>query len=137
MLEQGPSHIVTFIVLFSTTQNVGGLAGSALLGTYQVEASRAHAVSLAERAVPSDPIVAARIQAGARAVSGAIVDPQARQAQGASALGQALGRQANVLAFNDVFRLVAVVAILAALYLAYVRIFNVIQRRRAAQGAST
>lgn len=137
MLEQGPSHIVTFIVLFSTTQNVGGLAGSALLGTYQVEAARAHAVSLAERAVPSDPIVAARIQAGARAVSGAIVDPQARQAQGASALGQALGRQANVLAFNDVFRLVAVVAILAALYLAYVRIFNVIQRRRAAQGAST
>ena len=134
MLERGPSHLVTFIVLFSSSQNVGGLAGSALLGTYQVASARDHAVALAERALPADPQVAARLQAGAQAVSNAVVDPFARQAQGAGQLGQALIREANVLAFNDVFRLIAVIAILTALYVAYIRIYNIIQQRRAAHG---
>jgi len=134
MLERGPSHLVTFIVLFSSSQNVGGLAGSALLGTYQVASARDHAVALAEHALPADPQVAARLQAGAQAVSNAVVDPFARQAQGAGQLGQALIREANVLAFNDVFRLIAVIAILTALYVAYIRIYNIIQQRRAAHG---
>src|SRR5262249_37141166 len=35
MMAQGPTHLVSFVVLFSTTQNIGGLAGAALLGSYQ------------------------------------------------------------------------------------------------------
>ncbi|MBU1375072.1 MAG: MFS transporter [Alphaproteobacteria bacterium] len=136
MLERGPSHLVTFIVLFSTTQNLGGLAGSALLGTYQVVAARGHATALAEKVLPADPAVAARLQAGAQGLSGAITDPVARAAQGAGALGQALVREANILAFNDVFRLVAALAVLTALYVIYIRVFNTIRRRRAAQGAA-
>lgn len=134
MLERGPSHLVTFIVLFSTTQNVGGLAGAALLGSYQVASARAHATSIAERVLPADPLVAARLQAGAQGVSGVLVDPAARTAQGAGALGQALVREANILAFNDVFRLVAILALLTAIYVAYIRIYNVVRRRRAAEG---
>src|SRR6185369_12562841 len=130
MLERGPAHLVTFIVLFSTTQNIGGLAGSALLGTYQVASARSHALALAERALPADPVVAARIQTGVQGLAGAVVDPSARAAQGAGALSQALTREANILAFNDVFRLVAVLALLTALYVAYIRVFNIIRQRR-------
>lgn len=135
MLERGPSHLVTFIVLFSSTQNLGGLAGAAMLGSYQVVAARGHATALAERALPADPLVAARLQAGGQGLSSAIADPVARAAQGAGALGQALAREANVLAFNDVFRLVAALALLTALYVGYVRIFNIIRQRRAERGA--
>jgi len=131
MLERGPAHLVTFIVLFSTTQNIGGLAGSALLGTYQVASARSHALALAERALPADPVVAARIQTGVQGLAGALVDPSARAAQGAGALSQALSREANILAFNDVFRLVAALALLTALYVAYIRVFNIIRQRRA------
>ena len=131
MLERGPGHLVTFIVLFSTTQNVGGLAGSALLGSYQVMSTRAHALPLAERALPTDPIVAGRIQTGVQGLSAVITDPSARTAQGAGALSQALLREANILAFNDIFRLVAALALLTALYVAYVRVFNFIRQRRA------
>ena len=131
MMERGPSHLVTFIVLFGATQNLGGLAGAALLGSYQVVSARAHATALAERVLPLDPLVAARLQAGAQGLAGVITDPLARTAQGARALGQALTREANILAFNDVFRLVAALAILTALYVTYILIFNTIRRRRA------
>lgn len=131
MLQKGPDHLITLIVLFSTTQNIGGLAGSALLGSYQVIATRNHALALAEAALPADPAVAGRIQAGAQALAGQILDPAARAAQGAGSLGRALGREASILAFNDTFRFVALLALLTALYLVYISIYNSIRRRRA------
>src|SRR5262249_11166278 len=57
VLRSGPDYFVSVVVLFSTTQNVGGLAGSALLGSYQIASARAHALTLAERVIPSDPQV--------------------------------------------------------------------------------
>jgi MFS family permease len=136
MLERGPSHLVTFIVLFSTTQNIGGLAGSALLGSYQVVSTRNHALALAERVLPVDPTVTGRIQTGVQGLSAVIVDPAGRASQGAGLLSQALLREATILAFNDVFRLVAVLALLTALYVLYIRIFNFIRQRRALAEAS-
>ena len=132
MLARGGDHFVTFIVLFSTTQNVGGLAGSAILGSYQTIAARAHAVALSEHLVAFDPQVAARLQSGAATLGGALADPAARSAQGAGLLAQALTREANVLAFNDIFRLVAMLALITAGYLGYIAVFNEIRRRRAA-----
>jgi len=34
-LKESPAHVVTFIVLFSATQNFGGLIGSSFYNTYQ------------------------------------------------------------------------------------------------------
>lgn len=136
MIGHGPNHLVSFIILFSLTQNIGGLAGSAALGTYQVASARAHATALSDHLVAADPQVAARIQAGTVAVAGSIGDPALRGAQGAGLLGQAMTREANILAFNDVFRLVAVLALLTALYIAYLILFYTLRRRRAALGAA-
>jgi hypothetical protein len=133
MLSHGGSHFVTFVVLFSSTQNIGGLAGSSLLGAYQTMAARLHATALAEHLAGADPQVAARIQAGATALSGAVTDPFARGAQGAGLLGQALAREANILAFNDTFRFVAMLALITAAYLVYVIASNTVSRRRAAR----
>ncbi|HEX4271460.1 MAG TPA: hypothetical protein VHZ32_08740 [Rhizomicrobium sp.] len=119
MIKQGPNHLVSFIVLFNITQNVGGLAGSALLGSYQIMEARAHVASLAERLLGSDPQVMQRIQSGVGAVAGALPDPGLRGAEGAALLGQSMAQEANILAYNDVFRLVAVLALLTAGYLFY------------------
>ncbi|HEX4176843.1 MAG TPA: hypothetical protein VHY57_00325, partial [Rhizomicrobium sp.] len=119
MIKQGPNHLVSFIVLFNITQNVGGLAGSALLGSYQIMEARAHAASLAERLLGSDPQVIQRIQGGVNTVAGALSDPALRGAEGAALLGQSMAQEANILAYNDVFRLVAVLALLTAGYLFY------------------
>jgi len=100
MLKRGPAYFVSLVVLFSATQNIGSLAGSALLGSYQVMATKAHLAALTEHLVGTDPQVAARLQT-----------------QGAALLYQAAAREATVLAFNDVFRFVALVAIATALFL--------------------
>jgi hypothetical protein len=129
VIQRGPDHLVTFIVLFSATQNVGGLAGSALLGSWQTMRVRHHAALLADRLSAADPIVVERIQAGSGALAGVVVDPVQRSAQGAGLLARAMLREANILAFADVFRLVMAIALANAAFLA---VLIVRRRMRAA-----
>jgi hypothetical protein len=107
MLRKGMDHFITIVVVFSITQNVGALAGASLMGTYQIERVQVHSADLASQMVASDPQVAARIGGGAIAVSPAVQDPGLQAAEGSSLLGQSMSREAAVLAFNDVFGLLA------------------------------
>ncbi|MBN9404643.1 MAG: MFS transporter [Burkholderiales bacterium] len=110
-LKNGPNHMITAILTLSMTQAFGGLLGSALLGTYQIEREQAHSVALVQQINPADPMVAQRLQLQQQALAGTITDPALRAAQGAAQLSQIVRREANVLAFNDVFHLVALVAL--------------------------
>ncbi|HEY1150950.1 MAG TPA: MFS transporter [Pseudoduganella sp.] len=96
MAERGADHLVSFVVLFSVTQNVGGLAGAALLGSLQTVAARYHVQQLAERLPIGD--IGAQL---------------ALRTDGAGLL-----REASVRAFNDVFLLVAGLALLTAAFIA-------------------
>jgi len=137
LLRQGGGpFLATFIVAFSTTQNVGGLLGSALLGTYQTIESRVHAGALSEHLLASDPDVVTRLAAGQQALAGALVDPAAQAAQGAALLSQALQREATVLAYDEIFRGVAIAAIIIALYLFVVLLRRAILERRAARSTT-
>lgn len=129
IMERGPDHLISLVVVFSITQNVGGLLGSAALGTYQIAASRAHMQALAERVVGGDPMVVRRIADGSASLGGVLVDPAARAAQGGVLLAQAMGREASVLAFNDVFRVVYLLALATALYVACAIGLHKIKRR--------
>jgi len=112
-----PGNLITFSVLFSLTQNIGALLGSSLLGTWQVAREKFHSSNLAEQLSSLDPLVAARIQRGAAAYGGVLMDPAARTRQGISVLSQTASREANILAFNDVFLAIAVIATLLALWI--------------------
>lgn len=137
MIERGPEYFVSLIVTFSTTQNVGSLAGAALLGTYQVAATRAHASALTDHLVGADPQVAARIQAGAQLLSGTLTDPAQQAAQGAALLAQAQTREATVLAFNDVFSFVALLALGTAMFVTCLVLRDLWRaRRQIPQGAA-
>src|SRR6185295_19112378 len=65
VLRKGADVLVSLIVPFSVTQNIGGLAGSALLGTFQTASAHAHAAALSEHLSGADPQVVARLQGGA------------------------------------------------------------------------
>jgi hypothetical protein len=107
MLSKGWDHFITIVVVFSITQNVGALAGSSLMGTYQTQRAHVHSTDLASRMVAGNPQVATRIGGGAIAMSPVVQDPGLQVAEGSSLLGQAMAREASVLAFNDVFGLLA------------------------------
>jgi len=136
MLRQGPTHLVSLIVVFSMTQNVGGLAGSAILGTAQVVYTRAHAASLGEHILASDPQVVARIQQGVGAVSGTLTDPALRAAQGTGRLGRSLTAEASTLAFDDVFRLVMWASLATAGWLAWMIVADARRSRLNAEVAT-
>jgi len=115
VLQRGPAYLVSMVVVFSISQNVGGLLGSAVLGTYQIASAKEHASALAERLVVGDPQVAARIAA-----------------QGPSALIAALQREAAVLAFDDVFRAVALLAAAVAAWVLAMAAWKINAGRRTA-----
>ncbi|WP_010215608.1 hypothetical protein [Sphingomonas sp. PAMC 26621] len=117
MIQRGGDHLVSFVVTFSITQNVGGLMGSALLGSLQTVWARNASNALAADMLASDPQVAARISGGGAALASVVADPVQRAAQGSGLLAQAMAREAAVIAFNDTFRFVAMLALTTAAFI--------------------
>jgi MFS family permease len=111
-----PKNLVGFAVLFGISQNLGGLIGSAAVGTFQIVREKFHSNVLTEQMTLLDPDVAARIQSGASAYGKVMTDAVLRNAGGSAALQTAITREANVLAYNEVFLLVAAVAALTLLF---------------------
>lgn len=109
-LVKGPSHIITFTAMFNIAQTVGGLAGTAALGTLQIARERMHSNELVQNMLMTDPQVAARIDALSGTYGRVLADPALRRAEGVALLGQQVTREANILAFNDVFFAIAVLA---------------------------
>ncbi|MBI1172386.1 MFS transporter [bacterium] len=114
MLQYGPEAFISYVVLFGLTQNLGALAGPAALGSYQTIRARTHLQALAANLVPGDPQVAARLKSGA------------------SALASTLGREANIMGFNDMFRLIGVIATATAVYMAFRALHHLARARSAA-----
>ncbi len=112
-----PANLISFSVLFGLTQNLGGLIGSSLLGTFQVMREKYHSSVLAEQLSSLDPLVAARIQQYGAAYARQLADPSARTRQGISVLTQTAAREANILAYNDVFLLISIIATLLAAWI--------------------
>ncbi|GAA0676917.1 MFS family permease [Sphingomonas insulae] len=136
-LQQGSGHIISFVALFGMINSIGGLAGTALLGSYQVIREKANSAALVQAIDPTDPIVAQRLQAGGAAVSRVVGDPALRSAEGGAILSQTATREANVLAYDDVFRLIAVLAALTFCYLLFLMIRRARRERRAALAGNT
>ncbi|MGR4893584.1 MFS transporter [Sphingopyxis sp. LARHCG72] len=132
MMQRGGDHLVSFVVAFSITQNVGGLIGSAFLGTMQTIWAREAVGVLSGEIVAGDPQAAARIAGGAASLAGALVDPAQRGTQGAGLLGQTVAREAAVIAYTDTFRLVAILAVITAVYI-FINIRMAARRRRGEQ----
>lgn len=112
-----PRNLISFSVMFTMTQNLGSLLGTALVGTFQSVREKFHSSQLVEHLTLLDPQVAARVQAGGAALGGTLADPAARSTQGVAALGAAATREANVLAYNDVFLMIGVIALLTLAWL--------------------
>lgn len=121
-MRQGQEFIISFAVIFGAGQSLGALAGSAFLGTFVVIRERAHSAQIVERLVLSDPQVAARVRQYAGAYGGTITDPALRQAEGLALLGQVATREATVLAYGDMFRLIAALSVLVFFYLLALRL---------------
>lgn len=116
-LAKGPSHIVSFAAVFGISQQLGGIGGASLLGTFQIVRERFHSEMLTQSLVQTDPQVALRLQQLGGAYAQMLTDPALRQGEGALLLAQQVSREANIMAFNDVFLLIGSLATVALVYL--------------------
>jgi hypothetical protein len=115
-LLAGPQNFISWIVLFSATQNLGGLMGSALFGTFQTVREKFHSHSLVEQVQLTNPIAAARLSGSAQQVNDVVADPTLKSAEGVVLLGRQVAREANILAYNDVFLVIGILACLVFLW---------------------
>jgi hypothetical protein len=112
-LKNGPNYILSFFIIFLTTQSIGGLLGSAAVGTFITWSEKIHSHALVEHIALTDPIVAQRVGQLSGAYGRVLTDKSLLSAEGLTLLGQQATREANVLAYNDVFLAVAVLALFA------------------------
>ncbi|MBF6031051.1 MFS transporter [Pseudomonas sp. P115] len=112
-----PRNLVSFSVMFGICQNLGGLIGAALLGTFQIVREKFHSSMIVEHLTLLDPRVAARVSSGGSAYGGVIADPELRNLMGIRSLATAATREANVMAYNDVFMLIAIIAMLTMIWI--------------------
>ena len=115
-LLQGPQNFVSWLVIFLASQNLGGLVGSALFGTLQTIREKFHSNILTQQVLLDNPIDAGRLAGTSQQLGGVILDPILRSAQGAALLNQRVTREANVLAYNDVFIIISILALLLFLW---------------------
>jgi len=118
-LHKGPNHIVSFSALFGITQSLGGLAGAALLGSFQIMREKFHSSAIVGHLTMADPQVAGRVQQMVGAYGKVLGDPALRAAEGAALLSQQATREANILAYNDIFLLIAILAALTMVWIGY------------------
>jgi MFS family permease len=109
-LKKGPNYILSFFVIFLVTQNLGGLLGSAMFGTFVTWREKFHSHALAQHLTMFDPLVTQRTSQLGAAYGRSLIDPTLRNAEGLALLGQQATKEANVLAYNDTFLLIAILA---------------------------
>ena len=97
--------------------------------------SGARAGEVGEAAEPGGPTVIAH--RGAAAYGPVVADPATRNALGMRALGTAASRVANVLAYNDVFMLIAAIALLTMVWMLIHRLRLLKRDRALARAASS
>lgn len=137
VLQGGGKNMVSFIVLFSIGQNVGGLMGSALVGTIQTLREKFHSSQLSESISLGDPETVLRLQQLGGAYAHVIGDAAQRQGAALRLLQQQVSQQAQVLAYNDVFLLISGAAAIGAAWVALNHYRPKLEARRAARQART
>lgn len=132
-----PKNLVSFVVLFGMSQNIGGLMGSALLGTFQTWREKYHSSLLGDQLSLLDPNVTDRLAQYSSLFSSQLTDSVLSSAQGTTQLQTVATLQANVLAYNDVYFLTAGIAAVTLLWvlwrLSRLRYLNWQQAKREAE----
>ncbi len=116
-LKRGPQYILSFVIVFLTTQRLGGIAGTAVFQTVMQFRLDVHTNLISAHLMQGGQLVAERLQTYAASLAQTLPDAAARQAQATSLLSQAVQKEATVLAYNDVFTLIALVAACAMIIL--------------------
>lgn len=131
-MQKGPSHMVTFLVLFTASQTFGGLVGSAFFSTYQQKQTQTYQKSLMSDLNLSDPQVEQRLKSYMQKAQSYTLDPMQEKNQALRTLNQSIQQEAQVRAYNDVIFLNGLFAVLLLIWRLSLMLIDKIQRPKSA-----
>lgn len=99
------------------SQNIGGLLGSAILGTFQTWREKYHSSLLADQLTTLNPLVNERLQLYSQTYNSLISDSNLLSVQAGQQLQNASTLEANILAYNDTYLLTAAIAAITMLWI--------------------
>ncbi|MFP5597643.1 MFS transporter [Kluyvera sp. 142486] len=103
-------NLVSFSVLFGMSQNIGGLLGSAILGTFQTWREKFHSSQLADQITTLNPVINERLQLYAQQYQSQLGDSALLNVQASTVLQNLSTLEANILAYNDTYLLTAAIS---------------------------
>lgn len=112
-LTAGPAYVISFIAVFSLSQTLGGLAGVSALSAFHTFRLKTHLIDAGATLTIANPELTEQIGQTIARFAPTISDPLLQQQAAAASITQAVGREAAVLAFNDVFFLIGTLASIA------------------------
>ncbi|QGY28715.1 MFS transporter [Pantoea cypripedii] len=111
-----PKNLVSFVVLFGMSQNLGGLIGAAILGTFQTWREKYHSSLLGDQLSQLNPNVTERLSQYSALFSSQLPDGTLLSAQSSSQLQTIATLQSNILAYNDTYYLTAGLALITLMW---------------------
>lgn len=105
-LQYGQSQIISFVLVFLSTQNVGAQVGGAFLGTIQILREKFHSSVLVEGISLQNPLVVERLAQYSHLLKPVLNDGIQLNAEAVAQLSLKVTQQAGLLAYNDVFMVV-------------------------------
>ncbi|MCA0996349.1 MFS transporter [Alloyangia pacifica] len=122
-LSKGPMYLLSFVIVFLVTQSVGGILGSGIFRSLINERQAFHLQVLREELTSADPMTAQSIAASMQQLAPQIADSAQLKAQAVSQLASTASSQAYVMAYNDGYFMISLVA-LASLVALVLHIFR-------------
>lgn len=109
-LAKGPHYLLSFVIMFLTTQSVGAVIGSGGFTTLINLRQAFHMQVLSEQLLPTSATLSAEIAGRMAVMASQIPDLAARKAQAMAQVAGEVSSQAYVLAYNDVYFLTFLLA---------------------------
>lgn len=128
-LAAGQNYIISFIAIFSLSQSVGGLAGIALLSAFHTVRLKTHLIDAGTTLAMSNVQLSQAFSNTAQRTAPLQQDPVLVQQATSASISAQIGREAAVLAFNDVFFLIGTLSAITFVALLVPWVINKIRGR--------
>ncbi|WP_232824369.1 MFS transporter [Blastomonas sp. UPD001] len=128
-LAAGQNTIISFIAIFSLSQSVGGLAGIALLSGFHTVRLKTHLIDAGTTLAMSNAQLSQAFSNAAQRTAPLQQDPALVQQATSASISAQIGREAAVLAFNDVFFLIGTLSAITFVALLVPWVINKIRGR--------
>ncbi len=128
-LAAGQNYIISFIAIFSLSQSVGGLAGIALLSAFHTVRLKTHLIDAGTTLAMSNVQLSQAFSNTAQRTAPLQQDPALVQQATSASISAQIGREAAVLAFNDVFFLICTLSAITFVALLVPWVINKIRGR--------